>query len=235
MKKLVAILVCIIAFFLFIIPGVNASVVTYEWDEGGAGSGVNSLHVSTHGLTGPVLADDFNPAISGWVTEVDWWGSAPLVAGAPDLWEITFHNDAGGIPAITLPSGGINQHMVTSNGVDPDNDGVFFYSAMWNPMDVFLTAGTDYWFSVANASASPGTWTWANPGGVSPTVGTEQFDAVVSVGGSGPISGPHDGPWTSIDNQDFAFRIHVNAVPEPTTLLLFGLGLLGLSGVSRKK
>jgi hypothetical protein len=28
---------------------------------------------------------------------------------------------------------------------------------------------------------------------------------------------------------------YTNPVPEPTTILLFGIGLLGLAGVSRKK
>ena len=119
-------------------------------------------------------------------------------------------------------------------GADPDGDGVFEFSAAWTPQDVVLAAGTDYWFSVANASG-PG-WTWANPG-VGPTVGSESFGAMVSVGGTpSVISGPHDGPWNPVSvtaKQDFAFRIWVEHIPEPGTTLLLGLGLLGLALAKR--
>lgn len=201
-------------------------MIAFEWTPG-----TNSQAVSFHNITGPVLADDFTPAVGGHVSRVDWWGSAPLVAGAPDFWEITFHTDNGGVPAFTLPSGGISQHFVTSGGTDPDGDGVFFYSASWMPQDVLLTAGADYWFSVANASGNG--WTWANPG-AGPTVGSQQYLAALSLGGNpSQIAGPHDGPWTTMD-QNFAFRIWVD-VPEPPVLALFGLGLVGLGLMRRRK
>jgi large repetitive protein len=41
-----------------------------------------------------------------------------------------------------------------------------------------------------------------------------------------------DGPWTFVDEIDF---YDANPVPEPATIMLFGLGLLGLAGVSRKR
>ena len=190
----------------------------------------NSINTSVHTSGGPVLADDFTPAASGIVSRVDWWGSAPLSSTGSDSWEITFHPDAGGAPDTAFATAILSQHFVTATGSDLDGDGIFFYSAMWSPMDLSLTAGTDYWFSVANASGA--TWTWANA--LAPTVGSEQYAAMVS---SGALGSPHFGPWsTALDATgaptDFAFRIHVT--PEPGILALLGIGLAAI-GFARKR
>lgn len=212
-----------------------ALVLAYEWTEGGPGAGTLSTHQSRHGVEGPVLADDFTAARSGRVARIEWWGSAAL-SGGVDQFEVTFHNDAGGVPAATSPSGGISQHFVSSAGSDPDGDGVFQFAAAWTPKDLSLVAGTDYWFSVANGEDFG--WLWANAGGPAPTVGSEQFTGQVSTG-IGPNGGPHFGPWNPVfkpdgSKQDFAFRIFVEA-PEPGTMAVFAVGLAGLSLLRRRK
>lgn len=184
----------------------------------------NSTHVSHHTSGGPVLADDFTPSGSGLVSQIDWWGSA---AGST-TWEITFHPDIGGTPDTAAATAKLSQHFVNAIGTDSDGDGIFFYTALWSPMDIFLTAGTDYWFSVANASSG---WTWANA--LTPTIGSEQYDAMVS---NQALGDPHFGPWaTALDAAgaptDLAFRIHV---PEPSLLALLGIGLAGI-GFARKR
>jgi hypothetical protein len=232
LTRLAAVAAFLVAASLY--PSPTYANVVFEWNEGGPGNGTNSIHISRHGVGGPVLADDFVPAFSGAVTSITWWGSAPITtATATDSFEVTFHSDAGGVPAGTAPSGGIGQHFVTATGLDPDGDGVFEFTAPWTPQDVNLTAGTTYWFSVANASGN--SWTWANPGGASPSVGSETFGAVVSTG-VGPNGGPHFGPWNAVSQtakQDFAFRI--DTVPEPSSFALLGLGAVGLVAYRRRK
>jgi hypothetical protein len=197
-----------------------------------------SPHVSTHGTTGPVLADDFIPAIGGVVSAVHWWGSQ---AAPADVWEVTFHRDAGGTPT-GLPGAPAGtpaayyeaQHFVGATGVDPDGDGIFKFSAAWTPMDMTIAAGTPYWFSVANGT--PG-WSWAAPTAGGPQIGAENLSALVSVGApqSPGLVGPHDGPWAPLTagaKTDFAFRIDVAPVPPALALLVTALG--GLAFLSRR-
>jgi len=180
----------------------------------------NSQLVSHHTAGGPVLADDFTSSGSGLVSQVEWWGSST----GDDRWEITFHNDIGGSPELSI----LSQHFADAIGTDLDGDGIFHYSALWEPMDLLITAGTDYWFSVANFADG---WTWANA--FAPTVGSEQYDAMVSTGGGSP----HFGPWNpALDvagaTTDLAFRI--STVPEPSIFALLGIGLAGI-GFARKR
>ncbi len=213
----------------------HASVVAYQWDEGGAGNGVLSGFTSFHNTTGPVLADDFVPIVGGDVYSVSWWGSRT----PSSTWELTFHADtidpADGLhePAITLPSGGLSQHFVTAAGSDPDGDGVFKYTALWTPQDLMLTAGLTYWFSVANSGFNG--WQWALTDGIAPAVGTQAHAPVRSVDGQpSQIIGPHDGPWTPlVDAGDLAFQ--VNVVPVPAAVWLFGTALVGFIGFSRRR
>lgn len=223
-------LVSLVAFIGFFILAQTsfAATVAYEWLPG-----QNSNSMSRHGTFGPVLADDFSPVLSGNVVQVDWWGNLAQSTG----WELTFHNDA---PAGTPSWPFISQQMLSASGVGPDANGIFLYSTAWIPQDVYITAGTTYWFSAANFISG---WYWATPGSLNPTVGSETYDAKVSVGGSGGVvSGPHDGPWANAfpadaDLPNFAFRIWVDdgaVVPIPGAIWLLGSGLIGLAGIRKK-
>ncbi len=52
----IAVAVALIWGPLIMVPGVDAAVIAYEWNEGGPGNGVNSNQVSAHGpKCGPPL------------------------------------------------------------------------------------------------------------------------------------------------------------------------------------
>ncbi|MEZ5354918.1 MAG: PEP-CTERM sorting domain-containing protein [Bryobacteraceae bacterium] len=188
----------------------------------------NSTFISHHSVGGPVLADDFDPIMSGGVVRAEWWGSLSTSTS----WELTLHtgtlNAGVGEPAVNPASTGGIKYFVTAAGTDPDGDGIYYYSTPL-PGDFLVTqgplpAGSEFWFSIANFDDA---WTWAFAG-AGPTVGDEHWYAVQSTGALCGDGGPHCGPWVELPGRDFAFRLE--AVPEPATFLLVGLGgiLLGL-------
>lgn len=188
---------------------------------------VDTLTLSHHGVGGPVLADDFVPVDSGLVGKVEWWGSlAPS-----DNWELAFHTNNAGQPNIDNAfSGAFVKYVVNALGVqdDPVHANIWHYTAFLPaPLDLGLSAGTSYWFTVANFMDD---WYWAEALS-GPSVGSESFNSRQSLG-SAPCGdgGPHCGDWKAV-HTDFAFRI--DAVPEPSTYLMLGLGLLGVGLVRR--
>jgi hypothetical protein len=201
-----------------------------------------STVVSRHSPSGPVLADDFQPAASGPISSVTWWGSElpPSPGGQIPFWELAFHTNApAGEPNIdNSTQGALVKYLdVVVNGSPTPIPGIFRYTVdltgLTGEGEPFMTvlAGTEYWFTVASYLSG---WTWADAL-LSPTIGNEQFAAHESIGAVRcPDVGPHCGPWID-QHTDLAFAVTV--IPEPGTyaLMLAGLSLTGLASRHRSR
>ena len=202
---------------------VVANIVTYEDLPTN-----DSLRESHHTAAGPILADDFVPAVGGRISRIDWWGTA---AHSED-WEIAFHTND---PILNQPNldnaiqGALEKHFVSAAGVaDPGLPvGILHYTVSGDFLHV--AAGTEYWFTVANFSAG---WNWADALG-GPTVGSENFNSHQSTGGIALDGGPHGGPWTDV-HTDLAFRFCVPDSGGTAGLLSLAIAAVMLFPSARK-
>ncbi|NTU43012.1 MAG: PEP-CTERM sorting domain-containing protein [Nitrospirales bacterium] len=185
-----------------------------------------SSHVS-HRAVGPVLADDFIPNSIGFLTKVEWWGSAEDSIG----WELNFFTDSGtGEPNIDDPTvGSLRRYIVVPIVTvdDPSHPEIYHFTTTISFANDVLrrppfeySSAREYWFSVANFDDG---WTWAEALN-GRTVGLDIFKAHESNGSLCGNSGPNCGPWTDI-NTNFAFRLSA-VVPEPSTWFLLSTGLI---------
>ena len=134
------------------------------------------------------------------------------VGGTPSL-DILLTADAGGVPGAVIETmnvtiGGGPAALVTATSV-------------LNPT---LLTGTTYWIATIAGADHSSEWMFAgNPGGGGHIFGTPGFS--------------YDGgaSWSTLPQEEAAFRVNGSVVPVPPAVWLFGSGLLGLIGVARRK
>jgi hypothetical protein len=168
-------------------------------------------------------ADDFVLGSAVLLTDVHWWG-AYATSNTPetDSFTIRLFEDDGGVPQTTHfyeESGLTGNRVGTGTSIGPFD--VYEYSADITP--IVLAGGVTYWISIVNDTANDldDAWYWAQAAFPGNAV---QRDA-------------DGGSWTHFTNSELAFHLTGarEVVPEPASMVLLGLGLVGLIARTRKK
>jgi PEP-CTERM motif len=196
--------------------GVANQIVCQPWDGGSnlfasqndTVSGFGNFATSYTQFTLPNTASDWSLESFHWVGGY----YNPAVQGPITAWTLEFYNDNAGIPGNPIaignfPGNGGETFIGNVNGFP-----IYVYWLYFQDFDVL--PGT-YWASVVPDLGFPPQWGWATATG---GLGYRCFfGACANVAG---LSYAIDGTPT---------------IPEPSTLIMLGTGILGLAGTLRRK
>ena len=175
------------------------------------------------------ISNGFVAANSGSANDFEWgeWS-----VGAPTAFSVTFGTGAfvnnGGLTG--CPGGNCQfdfaQNAGNSTLLFTNSFGYGIYDVKVNlNADINMVAGSTYWVTVSNATdaGNDGTQAWDIPNGGSGGPATCNFRQ----------SGVNDGDC-GLGGESFTISSGTTT-PEPSSILLFGSGILGLAGVLRRK
>jgi len=128
------------------------------------------------------------------------------VGGTPSL-DILLTADAGGVPGAVIE---------TMNVTVVGGPALVTATSVLNPT---LVAGTTYWIATVAGGDHSSEWMFAG----SPVGGNHIF-------GTPGFSYDGGASWSTLPQEEAAFRVNGNVVPEPASQTLLGLGSLGLLG-----
>jgi hypothetical protein len=204
----------------------TASAGTF-FNDGGIDGNDNGFYITGPSFPNPAgsfqdISNGFVSAASGTPTQLEFgeWvlsGSTPTSISY-ELGTTAFGTDLG---FGTVAQNSSNSIFLFTNGF-----GYGIYDVTIPVTSLAMTAGNEYWVSLSNAANTGGTqsgaWDLAGPSGGPATCNFRQSGTNYGDCGTGgesfTLSAPCCGP-----------------TPEPSSILLFGSGILGLAGVLRRK
>ena len=207
----------------------TASAGTF-FNDGGIDGNDNAMLI-----TGPD-----NPNLQGTVLDTAN-GFVAAIYGTPNTLEFGEWIQTGFTPASVsyeigtsafgtdLGSGTVTQDSYNSRFLFTNAFGWDVYDVIISVTSTFMTGGNTYWVSLSNASDAQG------------DDSTEAWD-IPNRGSGGPAtcnirqSGINLGDCSGLGGESFTLSdVEPPSTPEPSSIMLFGSGVLGLAGVLRRR
>jgi hypothetical protein len=198
----------LIAVSLILGPNLSDAATLFEQLPGAGSTSqlISSTLNNLGGTPGFRVADNFQLAGGGTVRVVEWWGT--LRSGGTSF-QITFYPNAGGNPGLPLATITVTPTSLSATTGSPFDPVTFYSATLGTPFTA--APGTPYWMSAFDA-APDARWVWLSAN-------------VDTFGGRQMQNG--GATWNITD--DVSFRLKDDAVPEPATLSLVAIAMLGLA------
>jgi hypothetical protein len=170
----------------------------------------------SHADAGDLTADNFSLAVGDTIKSVIWQGTSGASAPGPDAFRILLYSDPIGSP---IASFNVGTAFRFDTGTAINGDELYSYEANLGGAGFTATAGTTYWISIVNDAITDPAHAWAWTG---------------TFNGLAAGSFDNGASWFLQAGQT-QFALGNDTVPEPTTVSLVVLGLLGLVGARQRR
>lgn len=225
MKK---VLLCLSGILLFIFMSVTAQAYIFSqppYTE--AGGLISSSGDPLMGDPSPRVYDDFTLTTSSAINTIVWWGLSYF--GDPQF-TYTVYNDSDNSPGSVFYS---STGAPTRSGYTTTNGQLIDMYSITLGSSFTAAAGTKYWLSIYNTETDS-LWGWDIAAYGNGSIESEDY----GTNGEFPVYydlqlNPH--PFQPGGTSNVAFQLDYVPVPEPSVILLLGLGLIGVAIISRRK